>query len=307
MATPAAAAAVAGTSGTSPEGPAAKRAKTSDLTQPADKKSRTVVPSEPDSRSHGPPSSGIITLITNRFSSPFPCASTAYVPVLTANFTGYFKSLWTSLVEVIYPDQNYVTAHVISEDNFVKVCRYLTKARVDQVYSSASGRRPTSRVPIPRDFPVPKSLADIINGIGVVTILSGSFAVIPEPEAPPADPTAAVSTFGAFNILSSFSTLVKAANARGFINVGTISSVTEGTAWWLLTARNPDNPANIANEIDSAVVYGIFKEWTPADGVFAAIVQSHFDGSINEIKVLQWAFDTVRGISGLRREFNISA
>lgn len=285
-----------------------KRKADSDLTQPADKKTKTMRQSEPDSGLHPSPSSGVLSQIASRFTAPFPVATSQYVTVDTANMASYFSSLFNALVTVIYPDSTYEPQNMITIDQFVLVCRYLTKARIDHVYSAASGRRPPSRIAIPRDFEVPKSLADVINGIGTVLINGAAFNVIPQPEADPQDPAQRLTNRVSFDILQSFAALVAAALARGFIRTGFISSVPEGTAWWLLTARTPANPTVIANDSDAANVYGVFKEWTPSDGVICAIVQRQNDGLFPDMLVaLMWSFDTVRGIAGLRRTFNLRA
>ena len=139
----------------------------SDMTEPADKKSRAIVSTEPDV--HGEPHSGVLSLLASRFSSLFPVAATQYVEVLTDDMAGYFGSLWDTLLCAVYPGYNHDDTAVINQGDFVLICRYLTKSRIDQVYSACSARRPPHRIAIPRGFEVPKSLADIINGIGTVT------------------------------------------------------------------------------------------------------------------------------------------
>lgn len=286
--------------------PSTKKAKgSSDMTE-FTTKAKTVIHSEPDTSVRSSRTSGgILAMLANRFSSPFPIALTAYITVDTENMVPYFKSMWDSLIEAIYPDQNYVSANFISADNFALVYRYLTKARVDHVYASASGCRTPTHIPM--YYKIPKSLADLINGIGVVTIQAGAFTVIPQPEKEAEDATKHVISSVSHDTLSSFAFLVEAAYIRGFIRTSLISSVPEGTAWWLLTARSEGDPTTIAENADSSMVFGSFKEWTPADGILCAIVQNKFDGAINNVNGLLWGFDTVRGISGLRRSFNLDA
>lgn len=284
-----------------------KRKAGSDLTEPADKKSQTVtVTKEPDTFKSTQPG-GIINLIANRFSSPFPTADTQFVIVNTADISWY-GTIWDTLISAIYPDGNFVAENVITRDNFILVCRYLTKARIDHVYATVSGRRANNRIPIPREYEIPKCLADVINGIGAITISSGAFMVIPQSEAHPADNAVALGTVVTHVMLSLFSRLVKACTARNLIRGSFISSVPEGTAWWILSARLPGNIADIANNLDSVTVMATFKEWSPADGIFCAIVQRQNDGLIPNILVgTTWSMDTIRGISGLRNTFNLDA
>lgn len=290
---------IPGTSGT-------KRKAGSDMTEPADKKSKTVVRhAEPEGNQRSMPG-GILAALANHFGSPFPTADTQYVEVLTDNMSGWFGTIWDSLISAIYPDGNFVEANVITRNNFILVCRYLTKARIDQVYASCSERRATGRIAIPREYEIPKCLADVINGIGLVTVLSGAFAVIPQPEAPPAEANAALVTVVSYAMLTAFSRLVKAAHARNLIRTSYISSVPEGTAWWLLTARTPADPATVA--ADAVAVFSTFKEWTPADGMICGIVQRRNDGLFPDLAAgLMWSFDAVRGVSGLRNTFNLDA
>lgn len=116
-------------------------ASSADLTEPADKKSwmiKTPTTSEPDSVRSAP--GGIMNMIANRFSSPFPVADAYFVIVNTANMNGWFSSLRNAMLEAIYPDSRYEETNVITDENVRLMCRHLTKARVDHVYASYSSR-----------------------------------------------------------------------------------------------------------------------------------------------------------------------
>lgn len=284
-----------------------KRKAGSDLTEPADKKSKTVQQNkEPDTFKSTQPG-GIINLIANRFNSPFPIADTQFVIVNTADIS-WFGTIWDTLISAINPDGNFIAENVITRGNFVLVCRYLMKARIDHVYATVSGRRANARIPIPREYEVPKCLADVINGVGAVTISSGVFMVIPQSEAAPADNAVTLGTAVTHAMLNLFSRLVKASTARNLIRGAFISSVPEGTAWWILSARQPANIVEIANDIDSVVVVATFKEWSPADGIFCSIVQRQNNGLFPDLLTgITWSVDTIRGVSGLRNTFNLDA
>lgn len=281
----------------------------SDMTEPADKKSRTRTTHEVGiPGSHPSASGGILMHIANRFGTPIPLADTQFIRIDTSGMTGYFESLWDALVTAIYPDSSYDDTGVISAQNFSNVCRYLTKARIDQVYSSASGRRPPGRIAIPRDYEIPKALADVVNGIGPVLVNGGAFTVIPEPEAAPADPSTGLPNLVPYAVLTSFSRLVKAASCRGLIRTSYLSSAIDGTAWWLLTARKASNISTVALNDNQVTTAGVFKEWTPSDGVLCSIVQRGNDGLIPDLlPQLTWVFDTIPGVVGLRRTFNLDA
>lgn len=101
---------------------ATKRKAGSDLTEPADKKSKTVhatpEPDLPKSAQAG----GVINLIANRFSSPFPIADSQFVIIDTADI-GWYGTIWDTLLSAIYPDGNFVAANVITRADFILVCR----------------------------------------------------------------------------------------------------------------------------------------------------------------------------------------
>lgn len=281
-----------------------------DLTEPADKKTHTMISGKPNSgqRSSSDPGSGVLAHMANRFSTPFPHANTQTVQVKTADMVNYFGTIWDSLTTAIYPDSSFEPAGLITRDNFILVCRYLTKARIDHVFASTAGLRLSGCIDIPPEFQIPKCLADVINGIGTIFISSGAFMVIPQPESAPEDAACGLHNVVSHAMLCGFASLVKSAHVRDFIRVSTVSSVVEGTAWWLLTARDPTNTTIIANGLDRVFVAATFPEWKPVDGLLCAIVQRQFDGLFpNLLTGLTWTFDTVRGISGLRSNFNMDA
>lgn len=302
---------VASTSKEDPPQPGAvKRPAPSDMTEPADKKAKSSVtrttPSDDALRRPAP--SGIIDLMASRFSTPFPMLPTVYVIVNTADMSEYFGTIWDSLVCVIYPDGTFEAANIITRDQFILVCRYLTKSRIDHVYATTSGRRSTVRIAIPREYELPKCLSDLINGIGPITVQGGAATYVPQPEIDPTDPAQRLSTLVNFQMLANFASLVQNARSRNYIRTGLVSTAVQGTAWWMLSARNATNINNLAMNQDSVLVVATFKEWTPADAIYCAIVQRLFDGyHINVDSVLKWATDFITGISSLRASFNLQA
>lgn len=308
---------------------ATKRPAESDLSEAADKKSRSMSSdavhhataartSSSASTSEPAPTlsevpyrhtsaGGIISTLARSISSPFPVYDMQEVTVTSSNYEAYFKHLRMDLINAVFPDSAVDPPNIISADDFVIVCRYLLKSRVDTVYSSVSGRRPTHRIAIPRDFAVPKALSDLINGIGVYTICAGAATVLPTPESAPQDANSSVSAQCTFARMTSFSRLVTAAHVRNFINIGYLSNVTNGTAWWLLSARTPATPDTVASEQTVVQVYSSFKEWTPADAIYCAIVQNHFNGKIGDLEPNKWSTDIIRGIPAIRSAYDIGA
>jgi hypothetical protein len=262
---------------------------------------------EPTTLPRAPELSGLLETVTRRFGRPYSITPDIYIRFDTTAYRYYFSSLRTSLILAIYPDADYEENNIISEDVWIRVCRYLMKSRIDAVYSKVSGRREEGRIAIASDHKVPKALADIINGIGVVTIPSLGYNVIPQPEAHPSDKSQALSATVGHNALNQFTYLVLAAERRGLCRTGYISSVPAGRMYWLLSAkdaRNVDNNANI--ETRSIRVQSSFSEWTPADAFLASMAVSSFDGLINTVP-LGFEIDTFRDVPALRSQFNLEA
>lgn len=91
---------------------------------------------------------------------------------------GYFNSLYDSISNALYQNSKSNMVNIITKANFDLVCRYFTKARIDQVYSSLTGRKANYRIGIPRGVAMPKALADVINGIGPQLGQSGALKFI---------------------------------------------------------------------------------------------------------------------------------
>jgi hypothetical protein len=264
----------------------------------------------PDHAKHAATTFGVLTHLSRSLSDPAPYHDDVFVIVDSLNYVGYFTSLYETIIHLVYPDFDPAAAvGVITEANFVLVCRYLTKARCDNVYGRVTGRRPARRIPIPTDMTVPSALAIMINGIGVVTVDSAAYPVIPQPEAVNAqDVNANLDVQVTHAILRQFVNLVNGAANRGLINTGFLSTVSSGTAYWLLTARSSVNAADIApQDANHCHIFAVFKEWTPADAMLASIALNQYDGLFGGNVELKWTTDPTRAIGGIRATFNANA
>ncbi len=250
---------------------------------------------------------GLLNTLRNRLSPPFPVANTQYVIVDTALMAAYFASLRNAMIVAIYPDERFLPTDVITADHFTLVCRYLMKSRIDHVYAAYSGYRSAQRIAIPQALEVPKALAVLVNGIGTYICQGGAFMACPQPEVAPADDNQALSNVVTQANISSFVRLVQGAKVRGFVRTECLSSTTEGTAWWLLSARQASNTDNLAVDSNTVAVFGVFKEWTSIDGVLCAIAQRQYDGLLGGDTALKWSTDYITGLAGLRRSFNLNA
>lgn len=155
-----------------------KRPASTDLTETADKKSKTVTGtsnvskmakaprSDDPSRSSSSTVDFFSTLPMNTLDAHSIVTEPVFIVIEAEGFKHFFQALRTEIIANLYPDSNYMYAGLINAEEFTSVCNYLLKARIDAVYSNVSGRRTKSRIAVPRDYRVPKALADVLNGIG---------------------------------------------------------------------------------------------------------------------------------------------
>lgn len=118
---------------------------------------------------------GLLAQLSNKLSAPYSTLDTIYIQVDTADMGDFFSFIRNAIVE-----QNYLDSVdlLISAADWIIVCRYCVKARIDQVYGSSSGRRPDGRTPIPRNLKIPKLLADVANATGTHIINNSGAALV---------------------------------------------------------------------------------------------------------------------------------
>lgn len=243
----------------------------------------------------------------NTLSSPFLIFPIVYITVESEAFNSFFSKIWYGLIRTMYPDSRYDAAGIITEEQFQLVCRYFLKARIDHVYSTHSGRRPEHRIAMPRQFMLPKCVSDIINSVGYVAINGGAYRCVPQPELAAVDQARRLHVRVTHAMLSGYSHLISNAISRNLVKEGFLSSETNGTAWWLLSPRTTqDITANAVNQ-DECQVIGVFKEWTPADACYAAMVQRGFNGHVASLSDRLWSTDYITGISSMTYSFLTSA
>lgn len=290
-----------------------KRAASVSTVEPPEAKTKATVKTmfvgpkeEASAKPPRPESDKRIANIGAHLSTPYPIVDDIFLVVDTAKMETFFKYVWTAIVNCIYPDSRFTTSGLISQANFVLVCRYLFKARIDQVYSSVSGRRPVQRIALSKDYLVPRCLSDLANGIGTFSAQGGALNFIPTPENDPNDQTQRLTSLVSQDIQNAFSRLVKAAERRGFITLHPIGNISAGTAWWLLSVRNSSDHSIIATDSNNVWISSTFKEWTPADAIMAAVVQRQYDGLVENVEVAsKWTTDSITGIASVRETFII--
>ncbi|CAH0394707.1 unnamed protein product [Bemisia tabaci] len=198
---------------------------------------------------------------------------------------------------------------MITEAQFVLVCRYLLKSRIDHVYSNVSGRRVDGRIVMPKEVYMPKALSDLINGVGFITAQGGCLKLCPKPEPNPQEAAQRLGTLVTYENLENFSLLIEACTYRNLIQSGLLSSVTLGTAWWMLSAGKIDDPSTVADGDEEDVkILSCLKEFTPADAVYCALAQRQNTGIEEGIDIgMKYTGDDIFGIPSLRSIYNVRA
>lgn len=232
-----------------------------------------------DPKGTGPDTHGFEAII-GHISAPIPNRTPIYIVVDSAHMAVFFSRMRTVIIELLYPGSEGEPAGVINDNQFVWVCRYLTKARIDTVHFKFSGLRTEGRLPLPMEVIVPQALSDIINGIGVVIVSGGGKVLVPQPEAIPADVAIRLNNRVTHAIFTNFSILINQAISRGFIRGSTIIGTTEGTAWWALSCRNAADEAVSNGDANNVIVKSLFNEFTPRDTIYASVVQNQFNGNV---------------------------
>nr|AVV63193.1 hypothetical protein [Wuhan large pig roundworm virus] len=257
----------------------------------------------PDGRPQ-PTEMHIIRLFTENVIGPTPCHKDVYITLKTDMLDAFSKTLRDQILNVLYPDGDYAPGGVCPEEDWVITIRSILKSRIDHVYAAHSGRRPIDRIPLIRIL-VPRSLAMLLNGIGLKMVLHQNFYACPAPPAAPADRGQWLITQATHARLQNFSNLVNAALQRGVIFASTISSVPEGTGWWLLRAADTRNIQRLATEdTQSVTVWAQFPDWTPADGVLAAMAATGFTGCfIDDWTDFAYKLDSLTDVVGMRASY----
>lgn len=250
---------------------------------------------------------GIAAFLIQNIQAPLVDPKNYFIQINTVGMNHYYSTLRTSILSALYRGFESIPANTISDDHFRLVCRFLTKSRIDHVYFAVSCGRSSNYILKFRDFPIPKALADVINGIGAITVRKGALTFIPEPEADPADVTQRLSTLVSHDMLTSFRNLIQEAHNKSVIRVDYIRYITAGTFWWMLSPRKFPAIDNVATNSDTSIVVSIFKEWTPADVLIAAIVERGYNGIPECCTTYIWRSDVLFNLISLRHSFNLEA
>jgi hypothetical protein len=261
---------------------------------------------EPETfKTFGRDSSRILTLAASRIRAPIVDYASTAVVVNTIDYVPWFNSLYVSILNALYPSGNFYAPGVIAQDDFVLVCRGILYARVHDVFNIATGRRFTARLTVSKQYNVPKALSDIVNGVGIFTAYYG-MTMYPQPEVQPQDSTAQFTALMTQHRMDRFNQFVKAASDAKLINLGRIASIADGTAWWLLSARTLNGAVSQGNA-NVITLRSVFTNWTPNDGLTAAIVQNQYNGFFARFNEHIATTTVIRDIDATRNRFNLGA
>lgn len=208
----------------------------------------------------------------------------------------------SAIISDLYPCEDGAARRVINDLDWCLVIRLFLKSRIDHVYSAYTGKRPLDRTPLMRSN-LPRSLAVLINGIGLTQVLWG-IDVFPTPPRPVEDPSQNLRNLVSYSVITEFEKLVMSATQRGIIHAGQLSSMIEGSKWWLLGAF--DTHSEMLANIESSVisVRGQMGGWSPIDGFHAAMAVTGFKGSfIDEWKALSMDLDPISNAVATRVVF----
>jgi hypothetical protein len=250
------------------------------------------------------PGAGMDLTAVLGLAQPYRITEMQFVTVNTIDYAGYFRSVYQAIASMIYPDWEDGAPMIITEDEFILVSRYILKQRIDQVYSTVTGRRPQGRVPVARAYQIPACYAVPFNGIGMMNVLSGSYLVVPQPTDPPVDPAQRLQNVVTFQMLERFTRYITTAQLRGFIHLSTLSMAHEGTGWWLISARTVPNANIVAGPVATRVnVRSVFPEFTPSDAFMCAIIRNGFNGQFANQTIVAWAIETISHVPSLLVQF----
>lgn len=157
----------------------------------------------------------------------------------------------------------------------------------------------------PSDYRIPKSIADMINSIGVIIIREGIMEVCPQPETQPTNEADLLETYGTLNNLTPFNAFVRLLEDKQLIRTETITPKSEGTAFWIMSAR----AQNDAVAAEAGVVYAsaVFKKFTQYDAIMCALIQNSFTGTIDHHSTFLWTIEPITNIKELRNTFALNA
>lgn len=275
-----------------------------DQSEPSDDEDPEPVPTVVIPNPHGHARPAFLATYSEKDVKPHAIRNIIYIIVSPHSYLSYFQNVYRAIVNKLYPTHE-VPAGTCTELQFTRICRYLLKARIDAVYSQTAGRRIDNRTPVPRDYQIAKSVVDVINAIGIVSIDQGGLFVCPQPEAQAIDEEQRSGSYGTYQQLTAVSALIMKAKGLGLIKTETISPRPEGTPFWIMSAHTLQD--QIADNAGVAQATAVFREFTPSDAIFCVMVQNGYHGRVGGHNTVLWTMEPITGIQELRSTYALQA
>lgn len=321
------------------ENPAVEVPAIQDFVQSADNKQRTVqqtpLPKPTDlPRVPHDATPNASRQIYARLNAPTPMQEPWTYPVRASDWIPYFRSLWTSLIQVLYPN-NPQPNNMIDEQEFIDVCHYLVRARCQYVARTQDPGLPMHHVlEYPDNLRIPSSFHRILMGLGTTLLVSELVFAYPVPvgarpltvqeleqinNATPqtrAQVTAAIvnalpehdeeySNEIGPEVFADWDDFMVSIERKCACKVDYLALDTDGTKWYTIgviaVARNA-----VATDENRVMLRSIDMIEDPMDSVMAAVVQRNFSGNLHaHEQTCLWIMPEINSVRNIRRIYNI--
>lgn len=307
-----------------------------DLVEPADAKSKATQPRKrPFPAATAPPKRE--TYKDNIFQHFIAARTLGFTPtarrqdflITYASLEDYFEQLHVDLIDLIFPTQP-VPPNIITQDLFVRVCKWLVCMRIQYVQRRNYNIIPRyTKVEYRPTFLVPTPLARVLKGLGSCSKMHGAIECAPsigqaraftpeelrqielDPQSHESvalraaiigDPDEAVKAVTADEIMQ-FTRFVALMHRRGTSFVESLGDDAESRCPWYLHGVLRNN-IDVANNVSAVTVVTFDTTPSPEEVLIAAIVQRRFNGAIANGPGIVMETDPITNVLGLRTTFN---
>lgn len=216
-------------------------------------------------------------------------------------FTPFFDAMYNYFCKMLAANPVGFNRRITNVD-FVRVCRFLLKGRLDNILREYGRQNPDNRIIITDTFLMPKCLAEVLNGLGGVLVNSKALTIYPIMAAEIVQMDRRIHRMVTHEMQEEYITFVYQLEAAGITKATPMTHVKDGTRWWATTVR--DNANAIANGNNQVVrVFTQVTEATPSDMLIAAIVQHGMEATFPPLLRELCQSELVININSLREAF----
>lgn len=285
--------------------PAVEIPATLDMIEEADKKSKTreAPQSKEPPRPRRLQTQEVIPVSSShRLNTMAPMLAPVRMPIVTANMIPYIRSVYTSIVSVLYTD-NYIAPPCMPMDEFEDVVLFIIRSRIQYVLRKRRIAFVYRQLnPYQVDVKLPASLCCVIQSIGIIQMLDNTYTIVPdfvgarpfnvaereeiraaaalgdEDEVTErllrAIPNHAEETSNDIGLddLETFRIFIDNAELKGAIRTNYLTFDINGTHWYILPTLSSQGEATDGNE-NTVEVQSPTLEATTQDKLIAAFVQ----------------------------------